>query len=67
MDVGQLTEKEPNFEAKFCRRIGKTSTFHWPVLEDKSVIEKEEIFMDLTSPSVDKRGKIIFSVTFDFN
>lgn len=65
MYVGQLTEKQTCLEVKFCRRIGKTSTFHWPVVEDKSIINEDEIFMHLPSPTIGKRGRIIFSIVFD--
>lgn len=65
MYVGQLTEKEPCLEVKFCRRLGKTSTFNWPHVEDRSIVNEWEIFKHLPSPTIDKRGKIKFNVLFD--
>lgn len=64
MYVGQLAEKNPYLEVKFCCRIGKTSSFHWPVAEDRSIITDDQVYMHLPKSSVNKRGKIIFGVTF---
>ena len=65
MYVGQLTEKSSCLKAKFCRRIGTTSTFHWPNVEDRSIIQPDEILKCLPPPVIDKRGKIKFDILFD--
>ncbi|CAH1114910.1 unnamed protein product [Psylliodes chrysocephalus] len=65
MNVGQLTEKESCLEANFSHRFGKTSSFYWPIVEDKSIIEKDEIYIHLPTPSITERDKIIFRVNFD--
>lgn len=57
MYVGQLAEKEPCLEAKFYRPIRNTSTFHWPVVKDKSVINENEIFMHSPSPIVERKKR----------
>lgn len=59
----QLTEKVPYLEAK-CYRISKISTFRWPVVEDKGLINEYMIFRHLPFPTVNKGGKIVFHVNF---
>lgn len=65
MYVAQITEKEPCFCVKFTRRIGSSSSFHWPNVEDTSIIDPNEVYKVLPSPIIDKRGRITFSVCFD--
>lgn len=64
MYVAQIIEKEPCLYVKFARRIGSSSSFHWPNVDDTSVIAAEEIYKFLPSPIIDKRGKIKFNVCF---
>lgn len=69
MFVAQIIEKEDAFfEAKFARRIRSSSTFHWPEIEDTSIVLFDEVFKLLPPPKFDKRGKFTFDVSFgDYN
>lgn len=64
MYVGQVTEDVNCLEVKFGRRIGSTSTFHWPSTEDKSIIRGDEIVSFLPPPAFDRRGKFTFPMSF---
>lgn len=63
--VVQITGIEPVLEAKFARRIRVSSYFHWPDVEDKSIISHEEIVLNLPDPIYDKREKLKFDISFD--
>lgn len=65
MYVAQISEMEPSLYVKFARRIGLSSTFHWPNVDDTSIITPDEIYKILPPPVIDKRGKIKFNICFD--
>lgn len=65
MYVAQVIEITPCIEVKFARRVGKSSTFHWPNVEDTSTLNTDEVFKQLPVPIFDKRGRFKFSVSFD--
>lgn len=49
---------------KFLGRIKKSSTFVWPVEEDVTEVEKEDILTFLPAPSCGRRGELKFSISF---
>lgn len=63
--VGQITETEPGLEAKFARRMCSSNYFHWPDVEDNTLIRTDEIFLHLPNPTFDERGKFEFDISFD--
>ncbi|CAH2011313.1 unnamed protein product [Acanthoscelides obtectus] len=65
--VGQVTEVEPCLEAKFARRSGSSSQFHWPDTPDVSVIRRDEIQHCLPAPDIHRRGHFHFNITFEQN
>lgn len=65
--VGQLTAVEPCLEAKFARRSGSSSQFHWPDTTDVSIIRRDEIEHCLPAPIIHKRGHFQFNITFEQN
>jgi len=60
----QLTSIQLCLEAKFARRSGSSSQFHWPNNSDVSVITEEQIHKNLPAPNIQKRGHFTFSLTF---
>lgn len=62
--VAQITETNPSIEAKFARKIGTTNYFHWPDVEDRSIITLDEVHLHLPKPTFDKRGKFKFDISF---
>lgn len=63
--VGKITSVNEGFPTvKFVRRVKMTSTFVWPLEDDESEIQTEDIVTFLPTPVSGRRGGFSFPVSF---
>lgn len=51
-------------QSSFLKLIKRSSPFVWPVEEDVTEVEKEDILTSLPAPSIGFRGELKYSISF---